>query len=284
MLLINSKLSSRFVFCITFSSRKFGFGLVGMAGAKRKFRNLIRTEPQRRKTMKHIMKYAIIAVLAITIASNASAENLSPPVSGLQVLDLAGGAVDTSYHQYTANFVASTAASTVTFTFRHDPGFFAFDDASVVNITNPGGNLLTNGNFETGGISTPPTAPSGWTYFQQVGVTFLGFQTTATGGLLPHSGNQFWYDGATEGYDGISQTFATAVGDTYQISFWLNQNGANRATYQQISTNGQSSTLGDGIDVVVYAGNGLPPTSAPEPTTMLLLGLGLVGLVGMRKR
>jgi hypothetical protein len=199
---------------------------------------------------------------------------------------LAPGAVDTSYRQYVANFVAATAASTVTFVFRHDPGFFAFDDASVVDITHASGNLLNNGGFETGGTTTPPNPPSGWTYFQQVGVTFLGFQTTATTGLSPHGGSQFWYDGATEGYDGIDQTFATTASDTYQISFWLNQTditGHSSGVYQQLSNNGLSGTNGNGIDMVVYAGNGLPPTGVPEPATMLLLGLGLVGLAGVKR-
>ena len=49
--------------------------------------------------MRLIMKYALVTMMAMAIAGNASAANLSPPVSGLQILDLAGGAVDTSYHQ-----------------------------------------------------------------------------------------------------------------------------------------------------------------------------------------
>jgi len=238
--------------------------------------------------MKHLTKYALGAVVAMAIVGSAGAQNLPPPASGLLVLDLAGNPYDTTYKQYTASFVATTTASTVTFTFRHDPGFFAFDDASVVDTTHASANLLVNGNFETGGTTTAGGGSPGWTYFQQAGVTFLGFQTMATNGLSPHGGSYFWYDGATQGYDGIDQTFATTVGDTYQISFWLDQVNVNNFTnatntYQQLSTNGNPGTDGNGIDVVVYAGNGLPPTGVPEPATMLLLGVGLVGLAGVRK-
>ena len=76
----------------------------------------------------------------------------------------------------------------------------------------------------------------------------------ATNGLSAYSGGYFWDDGATGGYDGIDQTFATTPGDTYDVSFYLaevNSNGF--ATpgndYQQTCTNGLSGTDCNGIDV-----------------------------------
>jgi len=232
--------------------------------------------------MHHTLRIALGAAVALTVAGQARAQNLPPPVSGLEVLDLAPGPILDGYTNYTASFVATSAGSTVTFTFRHDPGFFAFDNASV--STGGGPNLLVNGGFEIGGTTVSGGGSPGWTYFEQVGVGFLGYQTTATGGLAPYAGNQFWYDGATGGYDGIFQTFATTVGATYDISFYLDQADNNVPNYQQISTNGLSGYSGNGIDVVVYAGQGIPPTGAPEPASLLLLGTGLAGLGLARRR
>ena len=51
------------------------------------------------------------------------------------------------------------------------------------------------------------------------------------------------------------------------VSYDLSQTGNNvlgGSFYQQISDNGQPGTGGNGIDVVVYAGNGLPLRSTPD--------------------
>jgi hypothetical protein len=219
----------------------------------------------------------LIAALAIITANHASAQNLAAPVSGLEILDLAGGSIDTSTHAYSADFSATTALSTVTFTFRQDPGFFLLSDVTVTDLTNPSGNLLVNGDFSVGA----PTAPGGgvpdWTYFIQTGNTFpqfLGFE----------NGSGF-FDGSTQAYDGIDQSFATNSGDTYDVSFdLLSTTGG--GVYQQTSTNGDTTdTNGNGIDAVVYAGNGLPPTTVPDASmTGLLLAGSVLALFGMRKQ
>jgi hypothetical protein len=227
----------------------------------------------------------LAVIISLGIAGPVSAQNLSPPASGLLILDLAGTPIDPAYTQYTASFTATSAASTITFVFRHDPGYFAFDDASVVDSTNPSGNLLLNASFETGA----PTASGGgapdWIYFQQAGLADVGLpvlgseSASGSDGLTAHSGSDFWEDGATGGYDGIDQTFATSSGDTYNVRFYLAEINSNGFVppgndYQQTCTNGLSGTDCDGVDVLAYAGNGLPPTSdIPEPASLALLGV-----------
>ena len=226
---------------------------------------------------------SILVALTLIAVNHAKAQNYAPPASDLQILDLAGTAVpdDDVVTDYSASFVATSTDSTVTFVFRDDPGYFTFDDASVADSNAPAINLLTNGTFTEGGATSEGGGSPGWTNFQQDGVDYLG-QQLAGGG---------WYDGATGGYDGIDQSITTVAGDTYYVTFDLSQvdtEGVSLTDYQQISTNGEPSYYGNGIDMLVYAGDGIPTTSTsvPEPSTwaMLVGGLGMLFLWRKRKR
>ena len=195
------------------------------------------------------------------VGTFSTSRNAVYPPSGPHVLDLNSQALPSGYTLYNATFTATTTSSVISFVFRHDPGWFAFDAASV--STAGGANLLANGGFESGTMA-------GWNFFAQTGVTHTGFVGNAgssVGSLAWNppvfQGNFDWLDGPANGYDGITQTIATTVGVTYNISFELNQHVTQPVTatrFQQISTNGQAGVLGNGIDMLVYAGANAPST------------------------
>lgn len=77
-----------------------------------------------------------------------------------------------------------------------------------------GQDLLVNPGFETGNFS-------GWTLSGST--AFEGVSTSFA--TTPYSGNYSAFFGAVGSYNIISQTIATTVGDTYNISFALDNSG-----------------------------------------------------------
>jgi len=239
--------------------------------------------------MKYLSQLLALSVLGLSLMlpQYANAQNLEPP-SGA-ILDLNGLPLPSVYTNYTTSFVATNSVTDLTFAFRNDPGFTVMDDVSMMDTTTPSGNLVVDGGFESG--------LSPWTYDNVYGAGFGGFVDTSGNcgstlspavntGLGPRSGSADWCDGATQAYDAIDQLIATTVGDSYTVSFWLDQtdtNGVGDTVFQDLSTNGGSGTEGNGVDVLVYAQSGLP-AAAPEPATLILVGGGLLGVGVMRRR
>ena len=210
--------------------------------------------------------------------------NCAPP-SGPVILDLAGQAVPHTFQEYTASFVAGVTTTQISFAFREDPAYLLLDDVSVTSGGGP--NLLTNGNFEGGG----GLVPTGWTALN-------AFGAAAAGQLRPGcgvGGSACWHDGSVQGYDGLNQSITTAIGTTYDVTFRLNDNGE-LSTFQHLSTNGDTTSPGgNGIDLLLYAGAGIPtegptstegppPTGVPEPPALALFVAGLAGLGFARRR
>jgi hypothetical protein len=76
--------------------------------------------------------------------------------------------------------------------------------------------------------------------------------------------------------------FVSGPLDSYTVSFYLDDNST-LTTFSDLSTNGNTTGPGgNGIDVLVYAGD--IPTLAPEPVSLALFGTGLVGLGLIRRR
>ena len=234
--------------------------------------------------MRSILRLGPLAALALLLANQAYANlcppgnpptNCAPPAGA--ILDLNGTPVPHTYQQYSVMFTATDATTNISFSFREDPAFLGLDDVSVT--TGGGPNLLVNPGFEAGIVGN--NAPVGWTYLNAFGAAAAGVVSTNPS-PGPHTGVDYYRDGAVQAYDGITQAVATAIGSTYTISFWLDDNSA-LTTFSRLSTNrNETGTGGNGIDLLVYAGT--IPTLAPEPASLVLLGSALLGLGILRRR
>jgi Abnormal spindle-like microcephaly-assoc'd, ASPM-SPD-2-Hydin/Divergent InlB B-repeat domain len=215
----------------------------------------------------------VFGAVAQTVQSiKADPGNNNPPPAS-PILDLNGN--PTNYQQYTVDFVAGVSSTAITFAFRNDPSFTSFSNASVVDTTTGSGNLLTNGDF-SGGChldSGNNYTPVGWTYANQYGAGAGGIVIPNNGDNTCNIGGDvqyYWYDGAVQAYDAISQTISTTPGDNYHISFYVSAGGG--STFSALSTNGNTTgTGGNGIDVTVYAQAGLPP---PAQNTLTVAEAG----------
>ncbi|CAF3066441.1 unnamed protein product, partial [Rotaria sp. Silwood2] len=124
-----------------------------------------------------------------------------------------------SYVQYTYTYVAIASTTRITLSLREDNYFFGLDNITVYNNAAPSTQVLLNGDFETCTLSS-------WVYCNPSNAAFSGqVQTTSFSSngqtYSAYSGSCFYLDGAVGAPDYLSQTFATIVGNTYTISFWL---------------------------------------------------------------
>jgi hypothetical protein len=228
-----------------------------------------------------VVRAALLASCAMLLSNQVYAAGTNnPPPAGPVVLDLAGQPVPHTYTAYSTGFTATTATSDISFAFREDPNFLHLDNV-VLQLNGIGPNLLTNGDFESGVVGN--NAPVGWTYLNIFGAAAAGVVSSGCG----VAGSNCYNDGAVQAYDSITQNIATTIGQHYTINFQLNDSGA-LTTFLALSTNGDTTdTGGNGIDLLVYAGNGQPvPSTVPLPAALPLFasGLGALGLLGWRRK
>lgn len=127
--------------------------------------------------------------------------------------------MQSSYVHYTYTYVAIANTTGVTFILREDSYYFGLDNITVSDNAAPSTQLLLNGGFETGSTSS-------WVYCNPNSATYAGVvrcTSYSSGGKTysAYSGSCFYLDGAVTYADYLSQTFATIIGHTYTVSFWL---------------------------------------------------------------
>lgn len=208
--------------------------------------------------MKRILLGCLLAFLLMSASAFATTNyslnliNGSPGISGPYV-NVAVNLVD-------SNTADITFTTLITDEVIFDQGAVAFNlngTASSISFltSSPSGNPAAGGQIPAGGTVTPNAQEDGWGVFDYT-VDF--------------------FDGPSNGVTSITYRVDLASGTWASDAFVLDTNvqGRHAAAHVWLPTGGEGSTW--------YVTDG--PTSVPEPATMLLLGLGLIGVAGIRRK
>ena len=241
-------------------------------------------------SLRLVVVFAVVFAATVVGPSIASAQN--PPAGAIWDLSTTNSNyyqthLLSTYTQFNTSFVADlTGTEYVSFAFREIPAYFAFDDAQVYLSTAPSINLLTDPGFESASNgqncnhNNSLGCPPGWNaWIQPVDVSAIGQVATNSDhygcNVNATGGTNYWCDGSVQGYDAVFQPVTVVNGQTYDISFWLEDDSG-------------QNIYNPGIDMLVYAGDNIPGGTqqignTPEPLTFALVGLGLA-VLGFRRR
>ena len=227
-----------------------------------------------------LVRTVLLASCAMLLSNQVyAAANNDPPPAGPVILDLNTTSVPHTYTEYFSSFVAGATSTDFSFAFREDPAYLSLSTVSVT--TGGGSNLLLNSDFSLGPLGS--NAPTDWTYLNVYNSAAAGVVSSNCG----HGGGNCYYDGSVQAYDAITQAIGTTIGATYDVSFWLTDNSS-LTTFSSLSTNGNTTTSGgNGIDLLVYAGNSVPvagTTPLPAALPLFASGLGALGLLARRRK
>ncbi len=216
-----------------------------------------------------------VGLVAVTAGIAMAGPTNEPPPPGA-ILDLNGQIIPESTPQlYTTSFTATLTDTAITFAFRDDSGALLFSDPSLVDTTTQPSNLFANPTFTAGTHTSNGNihTPIDWTDTNPHVYVFNAFEEASCGAI---SGSNCWGTGTVGAYDSLSQTVTTTIGDSYSLSFYVLGGAVNTSNFSDLSTNGQSGTSGNGVDVLAYAQGGVQPTNVPEPSSLAVLGSGLI--------
>ena len=134
------------------------------------------------------------------------------------------------YFYYRYNYTAIANMTRIAFGLRRQTGYFVMDDISVRNFASPNTEILVNGGFEMGNLTSwsycdqNNASASGGVKSNSSNFSFLGFN------YYSHAGSYYYVGGSNVSTDYITQTFPTNIGDQYLVSFYVMNAGSGALT------------------------------------------------------
>jgi len=119
------------------------------------------------------------------------------------------------YVPFAHNYTATSNVTRIAFALRIQEYYFAVDDISVRDLADPSTELISNGGFETGNLTS-------WLYCNQNNASIVeGVKTNLTYNnysYYPNSGTYYYMGGSNISADYMFQSFPTQIGHQYNVT------------------------------------------------------------------